>query len=106
MILKSTLLLIYTLLFLFTGYTQVQQTESVIIEGKVVDGTTGKPVTNVHVYIIDGEEETMTNSQGEFRIRSWQKTPLRLTVAKYGSYQKESILVTDPSRKQLIRLKN
>jgi acyl-coenzyme A synthetase/AMP-(fatty) acid ligase len=78
----------------------------VIIEGKVVAESTGQPVNGVHVFIVDGEEEALTNNKGEFRIRSWQKSPFRITAEKYDRYRKESIVVTDASQKHIIRLKN
>lgn len=101
-ILKSTLF-VYVLLILFPVYSQVK-TEALIIAGQVVTEK-GDPVRNAHVYIIDGEEEALTNGNGEFSIRSWQKAPIKLTVEKPDLYRKASIIVTDPGRKQVIRLK-
>ena len=78
----------------------------VTIEGKVVAESTNKPIQNAHVFILDGEEEALTNSEGEFRIQSWQKTPFKLTVKSYNQYRDASIVITDPSRRQVIRLKS
>ncbi len=50
----------------------------------VVEKETGKPVANVHVYIVHGEEEAMTDSKGSFSIDSWQSFPLKLTVEAIG----------------------
>lgn len=97
--------LAYTLLITLAAYSQVKKYPPVVIEGKVIAEVTGKPVDQAHVYILDGEEEALTNSKGEFRIESWQKTPLKLTVDNYYNYQRVSIVVTDPSKKQVIRLK-
>lgn len=101
--LKRSLVFI-ALLFAFAGIAQSQR--EIVIEGKVVVETTGKPVASAHVYILDGEEEALTNSQGEFKIRSWQKAPFKVTVKKYGNYQDESVTVTNPSQKLVIRLKS
>ena len=101
-ILKS-ILFVYVLLILVPVYSQVK-TEALIISGQVVTEK-GDPVRNAHVYIIDGEEEALTNANGEFSIRSWQKAPLKITVEKPDLYHKTSITVTDPARKQVIRLK-
>ncbi len=98
-------LLLYTLLITFTGFSQGSKNSSVTIEGKVISETTGQPVAHVHVYVLGGEEETLTNDKGEFSIQSWQKTPLRLTVDGYNTYQKITVVVNDPSQKQVIRLK-
>jgi hypothetical protein len=101
----KTLLLPFTLLFAFTSYSQVSKTEPVIIQGKVIAEGTNQPVINAHVYVLDGEEETLTDSKGEFTVKSWQKTPIKLTVNGFNNYQKQSIVITDPSQKQLIRLR-
>lgn len=92
------------LLFAFAGIAQSQR--ETIIEGKVIVEATGKPAAKVHVYILDGEEEALTNSQGEFKIRSWQKVPFRVTVKNYGNYKDETVTVTNPSEKLIIRLKS
>lgn len=96
----------YILLFIFIGSGPAQQKGPVVIEGKVVAETTGKPVYHAHVFVLDGEEETLTDNNGNFSIKSWQKTPLKLTVERQDAYQKISIVVRDPLVKQLIRLKN
>lgn len=87
------------------GFSQTRTTPFTV-EGKVVAESTGKPVPNAHVYILDGEEEALTNSDGEFRIQSWQKTPFKLTVKSYNNYRDATIVITDPSRRQVIRLKS
>ena len=100
--LKRSLFFI-ALLFAVAGIAQSQR--EITIEGKVVVEETGKPVAQAHVFILDGEEEALTNSQGEFKIRSWQKTPFKVTVRKYGNYKDESVTVSNPSQKLVIRLK-
>ncbi len=54
------------------------------VKGIVVERVTGKPVANVHVYIVHGEEEAMTDSNGSFIIDSWQSFPLKITVEGIG----------------------
>lgn len=100
--LKNTLF-ISILFALFPAYGQVKN-EPVIIAGTVMTEK-NEPVYNAHVYVVDGEEEALTNNKGEFSIRSWQKAPLKLTIEKPGSYQRISIVISDPLRKQVIRLK-
>lgn len=92
------------LLFAVAGIAQSQR--EIIIEGKVVVEETGKPIGQAHVFIVDGEEEALTNNQGEFKIRSWQKAPFKVTVKKYGNYKDETVTVSNPSQKIVIRLKS
>ena len=106
MISPKTTFISYGLLFIFAVYSPAVQQDVVLIEGKVVAQANGKPVNNAHVFVVDGEEEAMTNAKGEFSIRSWQKAPFRLTVEKHDQYQKEIIVVANPSQKQTIRLRD
>jgi hypothetical protein len=101
-----SIFIFFALFIAVAGLSQAKTGSPLVIEGKVVADNTGKPVQNVHVYILDGEEEALTNSQGEFRIQSWQKLPFKLTVKSYNNYHATSITITDPSRKQVIRLKS
>lgn len=98
-------MIVSILFILLPAHSQVSR-EPVIIEGKVIAESTGKSIANAHVYVVDGEEETLTGNNGEFRIRSWQKVPVKLTVEKPGQYQPTSIVIPDPSKKQVIRLKS
>jgi len=66
------------------------------IKGMVTVKETGKPLPDIYLYTIKGEEEAMTNHKGEFKFISWQKLPLTL----YVNYKEEAnirILVSNPS---------
>lgn len=103
--LKNTLSVL-ALFVAIIGFSQTKSEVSFVVQGKVVSEETGKAIGNIHVYILEGEEEALTNSAGEFKIQSWQKTPFRLTVKSYNNYRETSIVITDPSKKQVIRLKS
>jgi hypothetical protein len=94
------------LLSIFIGAMSLQQKTPIVIEGKVLAETTGKPVYHAHVYVLDGEEEALTDNNGNFQIKTWQQAPLKLTAERQDTYQKISIIVNDLSKKQIIRLKN
>jgi hypothetical protein len=96
----------YMLLAIFIGSGPVQKAGPVLIEGKVLAEKTGLPVYHAHVYILDGEEEALTDNNGDFSIKSWQRTPFKLTVERQDAYQKTSVVVSDPLKKQVIRLKD
>lgn len=96
---------LFALLLVIAGSFKNIEQRSVIIKGKVIEEGTGQPVAKAHVFVIEGEEETLTNSDGEFQIESWQKAPLRLTVSSYKRYVKTTVLVQNAGEKQLIRLK-
>jgi hypothetical protein len=54
------------------------------IAGIVYDKRNRLPLGNVLVYILKGEEESVTNIHGEFTIATWQHFPLILTIQTNG----------------------
>lgn len=101
MILLKTALLKFALLFVLSGAV-AQKPNPVIIEGKVLSISTGQPVTQAHVFILDGEEEALTNNKGEFRIKTWQAAPFKLTAEKHEGFKPQSIIISDPSARNIV----
>lgn len=100
---KQSLFLSLIVIMLYS-FTQLQNILPNVVEGTVLSDETGKPVPKAHVYIIHGEEEAMTDNKGDFRIESWQKLPVTITVDHAG-YEKTKITVSNISKKQVIRIK-
>ena len=86
------------------GQTTLSKVQPAKIEGVVVLEQSGKPVRDIHVYIVEGEEEDVTNNKGEFKIQTWHRFPLTLT-ARSSNYEPVNIVVKDASKKLLIKLK-
>ena len=59
-------------------------TEATEASGVVIDKATGQPLTNVYVYSIKGEEETLSSDKGTFKIVSWEALPVVLSFEKKG----------------------
>lgn len=76
-----------------------------LVEGKVVSESSNKPIARVYTYIIEGEEEALTDANGRFRIQTWQKFPLTLTV-KYRDRPAIRVQVNDASVQPCIRIKD
>ena len=106
MILLKTALLKFAFLFVISGSSVAQKPSPITIEGKVISESTGQPVTQAHVFILDGEEEALTNNKGEFKIKTWQPAPFKLTVEKHDGYRRVTIVVKDPASKPVIRLQS
>lgn len=99
-----SLKILLPVLFLFFQQ-QVKHTGTAqVIEGNIVSERTNKPIARAYVYLVEGEEEAMTDANGYFRIETWKKFPVELTV-KYLNQPALKVNVSDPSRRQLIRLK-
>ncbi len=86
------------------AFTQIEAKEKIVIEGTVVTGKTNTPVPQVHVYVLDGEEEALTNSKGEFKITTWQSLPVTVT-AEHAQYETQRIRVSNAGQRQQIVLK-
>lgn len=56
------------------------------VEGIVVDAGSGKPVPDVYVYTLSGEEEQLTNEEGRFKFKTWRTYPIRCT-ATHRNYE-------------------
>lgn len=69
-------------------------TGNVTIEGSVLDATTGKPVKDVYVYTVSGEEENLTDAKGRFKFKTWKALPVSCT-ATHKDFKQEVIQVKD-----------
>ena len=71
------------------------------LHGVVANKVTGKPLPDIYLYTVKGEEEAITNQKGEFKFISWQKLPLTLYIHK----ENENIRVLVSNPLELIRIK-
>ena len=91
------LLYLFSLLLL-----NLNQPASVKLQGVVV-GKDNRPVSNAYLFVIKGEEETITGSNGQFALTTWQKFPVSLSV-EHPEYKKLKLLIKDAGQKQVIKL--
>ncbi len=75
-----------------------------IIEGLVINRKNNIPVSFTHVYIEGSEEESLTTTEGEFKILSWQKFPVVLII-KHVHFETVRVAVTACAKKILVFLK-
>jgi thiamine phosphate synthase YjbQ (UPF0047 family) len=73
-----------------------------MVAGKVI-GENNQAVINAYVYVIAGEEETLTVKDGQFQLKTWQPLPLTLVV-EHGEFEKERILIKRHGRQIIVRL--
>jgi len=76
----------------------------IIIEGIIVDKENNKPVSWTHIYIENSEEESLTTTDGEFKIMCWQKFPVFLII-KHVHFETVRIAVTCCTQRILVFLK-
>jgi hypothetical protein len=75
-----------------------------VIEGIIVDHKNNKPVSWSHIYIENSEEESLSTTEGEFKILSWQKSPFALIV-KHDHFKTIRLTVTSSAKRILIFMK-
>jgi hypothetical protein len=71
------------------------------LQGVVANKETGKPLPDIYLYTVKGEEEAITNQKGEFKFVSWQKLPLTLYIHKEN--ENIRVLISNPS--EFIKIK-
>ena len=72
------------------------------LQGVVANKETGRPISDIYVYTIKGEEEGITNKNGEFKFVTWQKLPVTLYIHKED--ENIRVLISNPSELIKIRL--
>ncbi len=97
---RIILLTFSTLLLAFqpTPATNVQ------LRGIVKDAATNRPLQNIYLYIIEGEEEALTNSKGEFSISTRKQLPVTLTVQDIN-YEKQKLTLRSANEPVVILLR-
>ena len=71
------------------------------LQGVVANKETGKPLSDIYLYTVKGEEEGITNKNGEFKFVTWQKLPMTLYIHKED--ENIRVLISNPS--ELIKIK-
>ncbi len=94
----------YMLLGVAFFFTSARINQPTIIEGRVFWENTATPAANVYVCITEGEEEDMTDKNGNFSIRTWKKLPADLII-KYNDNKPFKVNIKDGSKKHTIWLK-
>jgi hypothetical protein len=80
----------------------LNQPVSVKLHGIVV-GKDNRPVLNAYLFVVKGEEETITGSNGQFALTTWQKFPVSLSV-EHPDYKKLKLVIKEAGQKQVIKL--
>lgn len=90
--------------FMIFSYSDFVRATPLHLQGTVIDAQTGRPVEKAHLYIVKGSEEILSNQKGEFKLATWQKLPLTLTV-EHSDYKTERVTINDQTEKLTIRIR-
>lgn len=72
------------------------------LQGVVVDKD-NRPIPNAYLFVVKGEEETITGSNGQFALTTWQQFPVSLSV-EHPNYKKLKLVVKEAGQKHVIKL--
>ena len=78
-------LYLFATLFIFLAFGFTPEKATTTVTGSVVDSRTGHPVTGAYIIAIAGEEETLTDQQGKFNLRTSLKLPAKISI-KHKDY--------------------
>ena len=76
---------------------------TVTITGKIIHTESKKAIDNAYIYVIAGEEETLSTKEGVFKLKTWQKFPLTIVV-QHTDYTPRNIVLKNPGAELLISL--
>lgn len=82
---KKIVLLLIMMSFAYTGYAQDTLTLPYSVQGKVCDAGSGRPIRSVSVSMTGRYYATVTNSDGEFTLKS--DTPIREVTFSHIGYR-------------------
>lgn len=83
--------------------SEIYPAKPATIHGNIVHSVTGKSIENAYIYIVSGEEESLSDKEGAFTISTWQQLPVTLVI-EHPQFKSKKVSAKDASKKQLIRL--
>ena len=91
------------LVALFSSSATVDNRFPGLIKGTIIDKTTQSPIEKAYIYIISGEEEALSASNGSFEITTWQAFPLTIRI-NHDQYQNLSVVYKKADDRPVIKL--
>ena len=92
-------LVLLPVFFLSAGFGNISHD----VFGTVYSKQSGKPIAGVYLYTVKGEEEGVTNKQGEFRFKTWQRFPVIVYVHE-SQNKVTTVTVSNPSQPIAVKL--
>lgn len=91
-------------LLMLLSYHDYLRHSQIVVQGTVLSEGSLKPVPDAFVYTVSGEEEALTDKNGNFKFTTWQSMPIAITV-EHRDFETEKIKVTSLPATQAIRLR-
>jgi len=87
----------------FVNTTAIPPEHPAEIKGRIIQSKSGNSVENAYLYIVPGEEEALTDKDGQFDIGTSQPFPVTLVV-EHPYYKQKRIIIRSQQEKPLISL--
>jgi hypothetical protein len=100
---KNMAVVIIPLLMLLSYHDYLRHSQ-IVVQGTVLTEGSLKPVPDAFVYTVSGEDEALTDKNGNFRFTTWQSMPIAITV-EHRDFETAEIRVTRLPATQAIKLK-
>ena len=94
---------IFILPVMLLSYTDYLRTGPVQLQGTVTDAVSGKPIEKAYLYVLQGNEEILTDEKGNFTLKTWQELPFSLTI-EHKDYSTSVLKITEVSRTLKIKI--
>lgn len=71
--------------------------EAIEVSGVVVNSISNEPVANVYIHAVKGEEESLSNGKGTFKLLCWKTPPVNVVFEKEG-YRSQKLSVKNDQK--------
>ena len=87
---------------ILTSFDKPASNQQKIVTGKIV-GASNEGITDAYVYVVAGEEETLSLKDGKFSLKTWQPLPLVLVI-EHNDFEKQRIIIRASDKPVTIKL--
>ncbi len=101
---KKNILSLTIPLIMLLSYHDYLRHSQIVVQGTVLTEGSLKPVPDAFVYTVSGEEEALTDKNGNFKFTTWQSMPIAITV-EHRDFETIKIRVTSLPANEAIKLK-
>jgi hypothetical protein len=99
--LPAQLLLVFPAIVFSTS--EIYPSQPYQFQGITLNNLTKQPVENVHLYVVSGEEETLSGKDGVFKLTTWQQLPVTVMI-EHSRYKTTRVLLKEYNPKTTILL--
>ncbi|MBN9299398.1 MAG: carboxypeptidase-like regulatory domain-containing protein [Filimonas sp.] len=85
--------------FMILSVTDISSVIPYKVKGIVVDEG-NKPIVRAYISVVQGEEEALTDKDGNFVLTTWQALPVTVTI-QHADFTAQKIVIRDTAQKEI-----